>query len=501
MNFIQRLNYVLFGTEIKQVTDSVPSWREGKAVAPSTSFPKLVKYGWRRNELIYACVSKKCNTSSQTTLRVYNKRTDKELEDHRLRSLIQRPNPRMSEFDLWYSLFLYHDFAGIAYYEKVKSRAGQTVQLWPMRPDWVRPQEAKSGMVKIYEYGPPGIEPIPMKAEDVLVFPLFDPLNEYGGYPPVAVASRTGDLDNAVTDYLRLLFQEGGVPPGILKTTKNINETIAQRAREIWKQYYGGYQKWTEPAVLGNDMSYEQTGLGVDKMGLELLDERAEVRICMVLHVPPTVIHSAIGMKRATLNNAESFQRDWWTDDLIPMYKNLNDTLRNQLLPEYGDDIYTEWDFDEVPAIRREKDEDRKQALEEFRGGAITRNQYNERVGLPDLGPRGEVYLMSAAMIEVPAGALIYTPPEEEENPPEEEENPEEEETETEEEPKALTGPDSLKELAPDDDERREMEDKIRDSMDEFFSSQLNRIKESVEEQYGDRSNGKHEHPRTEAKS
>ena len=488
MNFFQKVR-LLFGTDFKIVSSAIPSWREGKAVAPETNFTSLVKHGWRKNELIYACVSTKCNTASQTTLRVYNQRTDAEIEEHPLRALLQRPNPRMSEFDFWYSVFLYQDFAGIAYYEKVRSRSGRTVQLWPMRPDWVRPQETSRGLVKFYEYGIPGIDPVHLPAEDVLSFSLFDPLNQYMGYPPVAVAARSGDLDNAVTDYLRLLFQEGGVPPDILKTTKNINEAIAQRAREIWKQYYGGYQKWTEPAVLGNDMEYQQTGLGVAEMGLEQLDRRDEVRICQVLHVPPTVVHTLVGMERSILDNAQSFELSWWMDDLFPMYKNLNDSITNQLLPEYGDDSYSKWDFSEVPAIRAQIEATRKNRLEEFRMGAITRNQFNEAAGLPTLGPRGDVYLLSAAMIEVPAGMLLPRPEPVEEEP---EEEPEEEIQEEEEDTEKSLSPAGSKAADPDDIEQRtQSEEEIKEGMTEFLADELERIEKAVAETYGDRSNGK----------
>lgn len=502
MNFVQRLRFLL-GSNFKIVSSAVPSWRENRVVEPETNFVKLVKNGWRRNELIYACVSKKCNTASQAALRVYSKRGDKKLEDHRLRQLIQSPNPRMSEFDLWYSVLLFHDFAGVAYYEKVRSRAGQTVQLWPMRPDWVKPMETSGGMLQSYQYSPPGIEPLPMPAEDVLCFPLFDPLNQYQGYPPVAVAAGSGDLDNHVTDYLRLLFQEGGVPPGILKTSKNITEAIAERARAVWKQFYGGYQKWTEPAVLGNDMEYQQTGLGVKEMGIELLDRRAEVRICMALNVPPTAVHTMIGLERSTMANAQEFQQNWWHNDLIPLYKNLNDTLSNQLAPEFGEDIYTAWDFSDVPALRAETEGIKQNALEAFRSGAITRNEYNELAGLESLGPRGDVYLVSASMVEVPAGALVYKPPKLEEESVEEE-GQEEEEPETDEEEANTTeeeeetekslslNPRSTKANAPPDDEQRlEMERRITASMTEFFQGQLSRIGAEVEKTYGDRRNGK----------
>lgn len=445
----------------------------GKAVEPETNFKALVKNGWRRNELIFACSSRKSSTASQVQLRVRNKRTQKELPDHPIKMLLKQPNPRMSEFEFFASIFIFQDFAGIAHYEKVRSRAGKVVQLWPMRPDWVKPRATTTGVPEIYEYGPNNVTPILIPAENVLSFPLFDPLNEYAGYPPVAVAARTGDLDNALTDYVRLLFQEGGIPPGVLKTSQPIDDTIAQRYRELWRERYGGIGNWLEPAVLGYDLEYQQVGLGVDKIGMDLLDDRNETRICMVMKVPPTVIGALVGLKRAIMNNAREFERDWWVNDLIPMYKSIADNFHNQLVVDFGDDVELFWDFNEVPALLAIYQEKRAWALEAFRGAAITRNQFLEACGEPGLGPRGEVFLMSAAQVEVPSSRILTTTVEDDD----EDEDYEDEEKRR--QMKALTAfPD-----VPDVDDRVEVEKKIAKAMKRYFKENLGRVEEQLKGQ------------------
>lgn len=439
------------------------TWRDGHPVAPETNFPALIKNGFRRNELIFACSSRKSSTASQVNLRVRHSRTGKDIPDHPLKKLLKKPNPLMSEFEFFASILIFQDFAGVAYYEKVRSQAGKVVQLWPMRPDWLRPI-ASSGGHSAYEYGPGGVNPVIIPADDILSFPLFDPLNAYEGYPPVAVAARTGDLDNALTDYVRLLFQEGGVPPGLLKTTQPIDEAIADRYRAMWRERYGGSGNWLEPAVLGYDMEYQQVGLGVEKMGIEILDERNETRICMVMKVHPTVIGTLVGLKRAIMSNAKEFQRDWWLNDLIPIYKSLGDNLSNQLLPEFEDGIELYWDFAEVPALLAIYQEKKDWALKVFMAGGITRNQFYEHVGLPGLGPRGDVYLVSAAMVEVPASQIMSAkiPPDEKVSSTQF---------------KART---DFPDVA-DVDEREKSEREIARTMRRFLKAQLGRVKEELE--------------------
>ena len=387
-------------SEIKASRTSGLWSQDDDLTPPKTDFETLVKEGWRRNELIFACSSKKSRTASQVSIEV--KANDGTvLKNHPLMKVFENPNPKMSQYDLWSSVLIFQDFAGAAYYEKVRSRAGRVVELCPMRPDWVFHRKGGG-----YLYGPPGKQNkrVPLDEDDVLAFSLFDPLDLYKGYPPVAVAARTGDIDNSVTDYVRLLFEEGGVPPGLLKTKQSITEAIATRARAIWKNQYGGFGNWLEPAVLGNDMEYQQTGLGIENMGIQMLDERDETRICMVMMVPPTVIGATIGLNRAIMSNAREFRRDWWMDDLIPLYKNLNDTIRNSLVSEFDGGIYTEWNFKEVPALSGLITEKREWALHAFESGALTRNEFYREAGFEELGDEGDYYLISSSQVEVMAG-------------------------------------------------------------------------------------------------
>lgn len=458
-----------------------------KAKAPETNYEALVKSGWRRNELIYACVSKKASTASQIALRVVKTgKKQVEIDDHPLRQLLVKPNPHMVESDFWASIIIQQDFAGVAYFEKVRSRAGFTVELWPMRPDWVRPIASKEGELVSYLYCVPNRAPIPFALEDVLPFRMYDPLNQFFGYPPVAVLSRTGDMDNNATDYIRMIFQEGGVPPGILTTTQPINDAVAQRIRAMYREQYGGYKNWGTPMVLGYDTKYQETGLGIDKMGLEVLDARSEVRICLALKVPPVIVGAKIGLERASLSNVREYQRDWWDNDLFPIYKSFADVVREHLLSEYNQpNLDLEWDFDEVPALQEDRDLRRIQALDAFRAGAITRNAFNVEWGYDELGEVGEVYVMSSSLVEVPAAlglaGMEQPEPEPVMVPEEEPEEMEEPEIPEEEEPvKYAVGPSGIK--ARRDPRLNRIEKSMRNSLKNYFSAQLRRIKRHVAE-------------------
>lgn len=374
-----------------------------RPLPPSTSFTAMVRDGYRRNELIFACLDKKAKTASQVRLVVRNVRTGEDDEESGLANLLKSPNEVMTQASFVASIIIFLDLAGVAYYQKIKSPAGRTIALIPMRPDKVKPLVNDAGVLIGYSYD---MLTMPLPADDVLAIRLFDPLGGPIGYPPVAVAAEMADMDNAVTDYLRMIFDEGGIPPGVLSTEQPINQTIAEEIRALWMKQYGGYKNWAAPAVLGHGTKYERTGLSIQEMGIDYLDKRAELRICMALHVPPMLVGAGVGLERATYSNMVEAQRDWWMNDMMPLYKMIGDALQKEIADKEYKGLEVGWDFDSVPALAEYRQEMRKVALDAFRAGAITRNQFNEMWGLPSLGSAGDMYLLSMSAVEVPAGTL-----------------------------------------------------------------------------------------------
>ena len=271
--------------EGKTAYEFTHTWDAGQPKYPAANYRNNVIEGYRRNELIYACITKKADSAAGPTLRVYRRRDGLELPDHPCRRVIQRPNPYMTEFD-WVSItMMMLDLAGISYWEKVRSRAGRVVELWPLRPDYMHPVIGSTGLPTSYIYNT-GSEQIPLADTDVLAFRLWDPLDMYRGLAPVAVAARIGDVDSAVTDYLKKFFEQGGVPAGLLSSKLKLTDPAVADIRRRWRERYGGWRNWMEPAVLDSDAQYQRMALSFQEMGFEILDARDETRICTVLRVP-----------------------------------------------------------------------------------------------------------------------------------------------------------------------------------------------------------------------
>lgn len=476
------------------------TWKDDRPSFSPTSFPSLVYQGYRKNELIFACLSKKSGTASQVNLKGMKTPEREAPWDHPFHKLIRRPNRFMNEFDLWASVMIYQALAGRAIYEKERNNFGEVIALWPLRPDRVSVIPSRINFISHYEYNVPGLPPQRIRVDDVVDFKLFDPLDQYHGYPPVAVAGRVGDVDNSATDFIKLFFDKGGVPPGILKTVQRLHDTDVFDIRRRWRERYGGVQNWDAPAVLDKDAEYQNIGHSFEQMGFEVLDARNESRICAILRVPPMIVGAKVGLDRSTFTNYKEARLAWWEDDLVPEYSNLGDAIQNQLVePDFPDLLIAQWDYSGVPALREERLSLWQRANEGLRQGGITVNEYRQEIGLKRI-PTGDIFLRPLNVVAVPISSVASDPEDitqdDEEtttstpNSGESEDAETTEPTEGEEDEKfhqihlspmrAKSGPPEFLEK-----ERNRFEKKLERSLKKALGQQLNRIETEVQEEYG----------------
>src|SRR3990167_5600911 len=407
MSFVRRLGpglrFILNGKST--VAALRPSWESRQPhYATSAKYETLVREGYRRNELIYACINKASASASQLAVQLRRKRDKQLVNEHPFLDLIHHPNDTMNESDLWSSVVMFQKRAGRAAYEIELNNRGLPIALWPLIPNRLRvmPGE-KRPVVAEYIYEVPGMEDQHLPPSQMLDFPIFDPLNRFTVFPPVAVAARAGDIDNAATDHIKLTWEHGGMPQGLLKTTQVLTDTAITDTRRRWRERYGGRSNWLEPAILDRDQEYQKIAWSFEEMGFDVLDAREEARICMVFDVPPILVGAKVGLDRSTYANYKEARRGWWEDTLMPMYENFIDVL-DRLLRRFDPDKEYEvsWNLDKVRAFQEETDAKWKRATEALRAGAISKNEFYREVGMETIGPAGDVYIYTLQMYEVP---------------------------------------------------------------------------------------------------
>lgn len=267
--------------EVKQAAAAMPI-HLGVAQWPEPGFVNWAREAFGKNELVYACIMEIATSVSEAPLRVYRETEAgwEELPDHPLRQLIRRPNPVLSEYELWELTVVYLYLAGNAYWEIVRARDGRPRELRPLRPDRVRIIPHPEPQVHhTYAYALDGL--LYDLGTDVVHFKLPNPLDEYFGQPPLRAAIRAVAVDNEATEYVKALLQNDAMPRVVVTTQQRLDEADVERLRRRWRDRFGGENRGT-PAFLQAGMDVKVLGLNLRDLEFPDLRSISEARICAV---------------------------------------------------------------------------------------------------------------------------------------------------------------------------------------------------------------------------
>jgi HK97 family phage portal protein len=404
-----------FRPDVRQTLNLISPWKFSTPAYPDMQYQKYVEEAYRKNELIFACIREIATSVSEARFR-----TGVEVEgqmrpvlDHPIQALLTSPNDEMTSDEFWEAVIVLEHIAGDSFVWKERDENTDRVKaLWPLRPDWVRTVYTQADLVSYYVYAPDGAtEGIPIAPEDVIHFRYgVDPLDLYGrGISPVRIAMRHTALDNEMTDYFKVFFENAAVPYGIIQVKKRIeNRRVANAIRRRWQQQYSGAKGWHAPAILDEDASYQRLGLDLEQLRIDSLRNVPETRICMTFGVPPTLVGAEVGLQRSTYSNYREARGSFWDETLSPLFKKYAARMTRSLVDDFATpvqfSIYV--DLSSVRALQEDQTDRWKRATAAFNAGAITRNMFLREVGLPPVDG-GDVFLQKGTMIEVPAGTPV----------------------------------------------------------------------------------------------
>lgn len=406
---------------MKQVNigQTVLPWQDKVPVYPKDNFQEYSEGGFSRNELVYACIMELARAVPEAPLRVYDSE-DEEIPDHPIRQLIKKPNAFTTEFMLWEMTIMYLMISGNAYWEKVRSRSGQVVELIQLRPDRMRVIPSSEDYIEGYEYEVGG-RTFRLPQEDVIHFKMPSPNDDFLGQPPLRSALRAIATDNEATDFVKVMLQNSAVPSVVITTQNAVDKDTADRLTRKWMNRFGSRERG-KPAFLQEGMKVEQLGMTLKDLEFPALRAISETRICAVFGVPPIIVGANTGLNRSTFSNYEEARRSFWQETISPLLRKLSDTINADLIPEFtGLEVEARFDSSDVSALQALQNERFDRANTGIINGWMTVNEARTSVGL-DPVDGGDVFLRGLNKIGVPIdGSQPFAPPQEEPEQPEDE--------------------------------------------------------------------------------
>ncbi|MGH7534232.1 MAG: phage portal protein, partial [Gemmatimonadales bacterium] len=382
----------------------LPTWQVGRPLPAPTDFATYAREAYRRNPLVFACILELAQSVAEPRLIVEAEQAGETWAPvpptHPLRRLLAQPNPEESTAELLTALIVHLQVGGNGYLHKRRNGVQQPVELWLLRPDRTAPVVGEDGMLTRWEYTVPGRPMAPVVPGDLVhVKAAPDPLDDYHGLAPLAVAARIVDLDSSAIDYLRGFFLNAGVPAGILSFKTRVPPEERKRQKDQWREEYQGLRMpsrsldgggwadwigggggseiggWHALAVLDAGAEYKELGSRPEKLRMTAIWEASETRICQVFGVPPILVGAWVGLERSTFANYAEARRSFWEETLSPLYRYLGDVLTRGLAREFGDRLRVRFDLTTVMALQEDADRRRAWSVKLWDSGLGSLNE------------------------------------------------------------------------------------------------------------------------------
>ncbi len=358
--------------------------------------------GW-----IYACVSAIAQDVRSSPWSIWQRsgtsRKDwKKLEGSQIPEILMRPSATQTWGDLLELSQTHLDLSGRAFWHLVTAgTGGRVIGIQPLNPDWVNKPiyNADKTMLTGWEINVAGSKRRVLPADDVILFRYPDPMDPTGGISPVRAVAMSADMDTYSRAYAASHLRNHAQPTGILTTEAELTRDQAALLAEGWQDNHQGTSKIQ---VLGKGAQFQTLSAHIKDLEFAALAKVSMDQILAAYHIPKSRIGMIDDSSRA---NGEESDRVYSSLCLGPRLKRYEQPITYRLFPRIGlDPTRYSFEFDSVDVA--DKDFERIAAETAFGKGAITMDEYRDRIGFePEAGGNGAVYF-------VPMGSTVTENPE-----------------------------------------------------------------------------------------
>lgn len=332
--------------------------------------------GW-----VYACVGAIAEGVAEAELSLHVQKGDKsaQVTDHAFLDLMQNVNPFMNALELRILTEAFQLLTGNAYWFLNKDGLGVPREIWIVPSQDMQIVPDKNKFIKGYIYAPEGTDPITFDPEEIVHFKYANPRDIFYGLSPLMAAAYQVDTEKYMGQYQASLFKNDARVSAVLESDQTINKPEADRIREQWKQYYGGYDKAGKIGILGKGLTYKNISLNAQELAFIQSKNINRDAILGIFRVPKSILGLVEDVNRA---NAEASDYTFAKRNLSPKLKCFVEKINEKIMPLYkqsGSNYLFVKSANIVPANRELEILERTNRLDK---GYSTINEEREKDGL-----------------------------------------------------------------------------------------------------------------------
>ena len=307
--------------------------QRNSATWSAREFVAFATEGYRDNPTVRACIMAKQKAAIECPIILVNEKGEA-VENHPILSLLNKPNPMQSWEKFLTQMIGSHDIAGEG--DVLKIGIGQSVELWPLRPDWLEITTFSMGLPVSCSYTPSDTyEESTVKQyqfSELMIWAEYNPLFRWRGLSPLYSAAYSIDTLNEYAKSNKAMLENGMTPSGVLWTDSEVSDTSFNRLQEQFNGKYAGAKNSGKPMILDGGLKWQ--GMSFSPRDMEFVSGKrlSQLDVCQVLRVPPQII----GIEGSqTFANYEQARAAFYEDEVIPMVNGLLSELLGFLRKDF----------------------------------------------------------------------------------------------------------------------------------------------------------------------
>lgn len=266
-------------------------WLTGPKVAAGV---KVTEKGALANTAVFRAVSLLSGSMASLPLHAYRVVDDQRVgagERAQGTSLLRKPHPDLTPFELWELALVHLLLWGNFYARILRDQSGRIAELWPLHPGEVRAGRAKDG-TKVYRISgdtAPDGGPTPHTDDTIFHIPGIG-YDGICGVSPIRMAKQGIGLSLAAEEYGARLFGSGALASGILQTEQRLTQPEADALKLRWKEKAAGLANAHDAVVLDRGAKFNQ--LSIPPEDAQFIETRKfqVTEIARLFGIPPHLL-------------------------------------------------------------------------------------------------------------------------------------------------------------------------------------------------------------------
>lgn len=350
MNLFDRIAANLGYTKTQAIT-SPPAWLVAEGTSeqfsiPDRYLPEAQLELYQRLSWVQIAVSQVAAMAATSAFGVMQLQGEKKrkVENHPFEMLLQRPNPLMSRYELFFGTLADYDLTGNAYWwlNRANENAAPN-EVWLLPCHKVKPVPDGRMFLKGYLFESDYGQDVPLELHEVVHFKRYHPLNPFIGLSPIESLAITATADMNMQKFGANYFDKGfAKPQGALAFSDPIPaDQWATLKSDIDRDHGGNKRKMMMLRSVGAG-GVQWVQMGLSQKDMEFLESRTfNKEEIFAMYAPGLASMLAVN---ATEANSIAGKKTFTEMAVWPHLVSIQEKITSDVLPAYGKNIVGEFD-------------------------------------------------------------------------------------------------------------------------------------------------------------